>query len=264
MKAVVVASNAAVVEKDWSNQYAGLDAAVKKEFDGIADFPIRVPRVFTISGMTWSAVVTAVSDAAQAAGTGGVVIIASGHGGSVPGDPKAGIINWDASDGDVDRAFETGKLGKGLFWDEVIMGYVDPIPFGNPPTRKAEDEQAVKNKTPNAKFAQARLDAFDALTKIGAALKAAGVNRLTFTVCTAGRATQYMDKLAKHCGCQVACFKAKTMVLDDATFKFSPGKARLIMESDKAKDGIGSNTKRARVFSPDLDDTAIAYVAKSP
>jgi hypothetical protein len=264
MKAIVVHSNAGIVEKDWAKQFAGLDPAVKAEFANVVDWSVRVRQVFTIGTITWTGIVTAVSNAAAAAGSGGVVIIASGHGGSVPRDDTAGIINWDASDGDVDRGWDEKKVAKGLFWDEVIMGYTDPIPFGNPPTRKGEDEEAVKNNKPNARIAQKRLDAFDALMKIGQALNSNGVRRLTFTVCTAGRAIKFMDKMAKHLKTDVACFKAKTMVLDDSTFKLNPGKSRLIMESDRAADGTGSNTREARVFSPNLDDTAIAYVARKP
>lgn len=264
MKAVVVHSNAAIIEKDWAKQFAGLDPAVKAEFANVVDWSVRVAQVFTIGAITWPGIVTAVSNAAVAAGAGGVVIIASGHGGSVPGDDTAGIINWDASDGDVNRGWDSKRLGKGLFWDEEIMAYIDPIPMGNPPTRKAEDEDAVKNRKPNAAIAQKRLEAFDALTKIGQALSSNGVRRLTFTVCTAGRATKFMEKMAKHLRADVACFKTKTMVLDDATFHINPGKARLIMESDKAADGFGSNTRLARVFSPDLDNPSIAFVAKKP
>ncbi|MBB6093744.1 hypothetical protein HNQ60_002625 [Povalibacter uvarum] len=264
MKAVIVHSNAAAIEKDWANQFAGLDAAVKADFASVVDWQERVNRVFTIGAITWSGIVEAVSKAAAAAGSGGVVVIASGHGGSVPGDDSAGIVNWDASDGDVARDWSAAKVAKGLFWDEVIMGYTDPIPNGNPPTRKAEDEQAVRQKKSNAAMAQKRLDAFDALMKIKQALTSNSVKRLTFTVCTAGRATKFMDRMAKHLQTDVACFKSKTLVFDDATFKFKPGKARLVMESDKAKDGVGTNTREARVFSPNLDNPALAYVAKKP
>jgi hypothetical protein len=107
-----------------------------------------------------------------------------------------------------------------------------------------------------------RHDAFDALQKIGKALQDNKVARLTFTVCTAGAATAFMDKLAKHCHAQVACFKLTTMVLDDHMFGLTPGKARMILERDRAKDGRGTNILSARVFSPDLDDISIAHVAK--
>jgi len=262
MKTAVVHSNAKPVEKDWSKQFAGLDPDVKSQFASTVDWSVRTAQVFTIPGTSWNDVVATVSNAASAAGAGGVVIIASGHGGVVPNDLRAGIINWDASDGDVTRVWEDGKFGKGIFWDEVIAQYTDEIsPFSRPKTRKEEDELKVNNKSPGAKMAKLRLDAFDALQKIGKALQDQKVRRLTFTVCTAGAATQFMDKLAKHLHTQVACFKITTAVLDDHTFGHTPGKARLILERDRSADNKGTNTMGARVFSPSLDDTSIAYVA---
>jgi hypothetical protein len=261
MKAVVVHCNAAVIEKDWAQQFAGLDAAVKKEFIDIVPWDQRVSKVFTVEKISWAGIVLAVSNAAAAAGAGGVVVIASGHGGFAEGDETAGIVNWDASDGNVNRAWNKEQLGQGLFWDEYIMGYVDPIHLGNPPTHKAEDEAALK-KNKDAVIPKKRLEAFDALMQISKALSSNKVQRLAFTVCSAGRAPKFLDRMATHLKTDVACFKFKTKVLDDSTFGIVPGKARLIMESDQAADGKGSNTRRARVFSPNLDNSAIAYVAK--
>jgi hypothetical protein len=260
VKTVVVNSDAKPVEKDWANQFAGLDASVKAQFSSVVDFSIRTPRVFRIPNpITWGGIVATLSDAAKAAGA-GVVIIASGHGG-VGNSPEEGIINWDASDGDVNRGWEDGKVGKGLFWDEVIAQYTVPIPFGSPPTRKEEDENTIKKNPKHSRMARMRHDAFDALQQVGKAMLDNGVKRLTFTVCTAGAATAFMDRLAKHCHTQVACFKIKTMVLDDHTFGLDPGKARMILERDKSADGRGTNVPSARVFSPNLDDGTIAYVA---
>jgi len=74
---------------------------------------------------------------------------------------------------------------------------------------------------------QKRHDAFEALFKIGQALQTNGVARLTFTVCTAGRAVGFMKRLAKICGTEVACFNQKTVVLDDVTFGRAPSKGSL-------------------------------------
>jgi hypothetical protein len=52
------------------------------------------------------------------------------------------------------------------------------------------------------------------------------------------------------------CFKLLTKVLDDGTFGYTPGKARLILDRDSARDGQGTNVPRARVVSPDLDDSS--------
>jgi hypothetical protein len=267
MKAVVVHGSAAAVEVDWSNQFAGLDADVKNQFSAL-DWSIRVPQVFTISGFAWSDVVTAVSQAAQAAGAGGVVIVASGHGGAIlQGDPNGdgGVINWDPTDHDVDRDWTPEKIRRGLFWDDPVAEYLDPIPFGNPPNQKGIDEQNINNKVKNFQIIQKRHDAFDALLQIGQALKANGVARLTFTVCTAGRATAFMNRIAKLCGVQVACFKEPTRVFDDGTLGLKPGKARLILDKDKANIVVGrgnTNILSARVFSPNLDDGSIAFVGK--
>lgn len=264
MKAAVVHGSAAQVELDWAKQFAGLDAFVKNQFQAV-DWTIRVNRVFTIPAFTWDSIVTTVTNAAQAAGAGGVVIIVSGHGGAVfENDPNGdgGLINWDPTDTvDVDRDWTRQKIHKGLFWDDIVVRYVEPIPFGNPPTRKAEDERDIANKVKDFDLLQKRHDAFDALDKIGQALKTSGVARLTFTGCTTGHAKGFMRRLAKLCQTQVAAFNQETRVLDDATFAFSPGKSRMILEKDKARDGLGTNRLAARVFSPDLDDTSIAFVA---
>src|SRR4051812_47766452 len=98
MKAVVVHKDAKPVEKDWANQFAGLDVDVRKQFSTAVDWSVRVQKVFTIPTPTWNGIVTAVSEAAKAAGQGGVVVIASGHGG-VGNTSEEGIINWDATDG---------------------------------------------------------------------------------------------------------------------------------------------------------------------
>jgi hypothetical protein len=266
MKAVVVHKDAAPVEKDWARQYAGLDLAVKNQFlMGPADWNVRVQKVFTIPTLTWAAIVQTVSDAATAAGSDGVVILASGHGGTK--DADAGIINWDATEppgGTHVRDWTPDKVGKGLFWDEPISKYIEPIPHGLPPTLKEEDEEKIKKKVKGFEVLQKRHDAFDALQKIAAALQTNHVKRLTFTVCNAGASTNFMDRLAKLCHTQVACFKVLTRALDDGTFGFTPGKARLILESDKARDGVGTNVASARVVSPDLDNSSIAYVAKPP
>jgi hypothetical protein len=262
MKAVVVHVAAAAVELDWAKQFAGLDADVKNQFSAF-NWSVRVPRVFTIPAFTWDAIVATVTAAAQAAGVGGVVLIASGHGGAVlQGDPNGdgGVVNWDPTDGNVDLDWTPQKIRKALFWDDMVARYLDKIPLGQPDTQKGIDEQNIANKVTNFQLIQKRHDAFDALDKIGKALVANGVARLTFTVCTAGRATAFMNRLAKICQVEVACFKEKTVVLDDGTFNFNPGKARLILERDQLTNGSGTNTMAARVFSPDLDDSSIAKV----
>jgi hypothetical protein len=93
----------------------------------------------------------------------------------------------------------------------------------NPPTRKAEDEAAIKKadeaaktgKRPDVSLAEGRLLPFKALDEMGKALKAAGVARLSFTNFTSGAATRFMDRLAKLMGVEVACFKETTVVYND-------------------------------------------------
>jgi hypothetical protein len=129
-------------------------------------------------------------------------------------------------------------------------------------TFKDEDEDIAKSKKNLWQIRQKCLEAFDALERIGNALHANKVARLTFTVCNAGGSTNFMDRLAKHCHAEVACFKLPTKVLDDGTFGIIPGKARLILHRDSGRDGQGTNIPQARVVSPNLDDPSIAYVAK--
>jgi hypothetical protein len=262
MKAVVVHEQAAAVEKMWANQWAGLDPVVKTQFPTLVDWPVRVQKVFVITSLTWGNIVATVSDAAQAAGQGGVVVLASGHGGSK--DPDAAIINWDPTEppgATHVRDWTPPLVGKGLFWDEPITKYTDSRPFAAPPTLQQEDEEKIKKKVQGWEVLQKRHDAFDALQKIGKALHDNQVNRLTFTVCSAGGSRNYMDRLAKHCQSQVACFKILTEVIDDGIFGFNPGKARMVLERDAKTPNSGSNIPLARVGSPSLDDSTIAYVA---
>jgi hypothetical protein len=255
MKTVVAHSASAAIEQDWAKQFAGLDAFVKSQFSTF-DWTQRHPKVFTFASATWTDIVKAVSDAAAAAGAGGVVVIATGHGGAVPNDVDGGLINWDSTDSDVAMDWDQ-NIRKGVFWDHEITIYTDKIPFGKPPTRKDKGWEKAKK----------RHDAFDALMQIGSALKSNGVARLTFTVCTAGKATAYMDRLATLMGVNVACFKEKTRVFDDGTLKLNPGKARLILDRDATRPASPTltdttNSMDARIFSPSLDDTSIAYVGK--
>ena len=262
MKAVVVHEQASAVEKMWANQWAGLDLVVKAQFPTIADWSVRVQKVFVITSLTWGNIVATVSDAAKAAGQGGVVILASGHGGSK--DPDAAIINWDPTEppgATHVRDWTPQLVGKGLFWDEPISKYTDNRPFAMPPTLQQEDEEKIKKKVKGWEALQKRHDAFDALQKIGKALHDNKVTRLTFTVCSAGASTNFMDRLAKHCQCEVACFKLLTEVLDDGKFSSTPGKARLVLERDAKTPNSGTNVPLARVSSPSLDNSAIAYVA---
>ncbi len=262
MKTVVVHGNAKTVEKDWANQFAGLDADVRREFDKAVDFNARTSKVFVIpAALTWDGIVNTITAAANAAGSGGVVILASGHGGA-GSQTRQGIIVWDAADGDVNRGWDAKIVGKGFFWDEDITEYTDVIPSGNPPTRQAEDVANLKAGKGNAKVLKLRQEAFDAYDRIATAFRAAKIARFTLTVCTAGSATVFIDRLAKKFGCEVACFNQKTVVLDDGTFGRRPGKARLVLDSDKSKDGQGTNVQSARVFSPDLDNTRLAHVGK--
>jgi hypothetical protein len=295
MKVVVVHSASARVELDWANQFAGAgpEAAQETAFPG-PHWAFRVRRVLTIPGFVaganrWVPIVDTVKAAATAAGQGGVVIIASGHGGAVPAgtgfDPDGGMINWDPTETDVGKVWtDPATVKKGLFWDDTIARYVETRQFASPPTRKAEDEAAIKKadevfaktkKRPDVSLQEGRLLAFNALDEMGKALKAAGVNRLSFTNCTAGAATRFMDRLAKIMGVQVACFKETTFVFNDG-FDVDPkdpskkrpnslkGKSRMILERDKAPVGVngGTNIPSARVFSPDLDNASIAFVGK--
>ena len=90
--------------------------------------------------------------------------------------------------------------------------------------------------------------------------------RLSFTVCTAGKAKVFMNRMAGHLGCEVACYNEPTAVFDDGTLGFRPGKARLILDSDSGpeKDPLtpSTNRSRARCIAPNLDSSLIAFVGK--
>ena len=172
---------------------------------------------------------------------------------------------------DVGLVWEPGKFGKGLFWDYILSIYTDVIPMGKPPTRKAEDEKAVNEDTSPGKkdsdIQRRRLEAFTALEQIGQALRTNKVKRLTLTCCTVGDAPKFIDRIAKLMGVEVAAFNQKTKVFDDTEYHTKiQGKSRLILDSDYGKvdapGANGTNKEWARVETPNLDSSSIAYVGK--
>jgi hypothetical protein len=263
-KVAVVHQAAAQVELDWAKQFAGLDADVKKQFATVVKFVERSTTVFFIPTVDWPATVTTVSAAIKEAGAGGTVIIVSGHGGAVPNNAKRGIIIWDPNAQNVGLTWTVNGFGNGMFWDGDHIGY-DTSSVG--PSLKAVDEKNIADDTSAGKkdteHKQKRLEAFNALSQIKAAIAATKIKRLTFTSCTVGAATGFIDGLAKFLGTEVAAFNQETSVIDDTQFKPSvQGKSRLILAADAAVDGKGTNIMLARVQSPNLDDPAIAHVGK--
>ena len=263
-KVAVVHTGAAQVEKDWANQFAGLDAVVKKQFDTVVKWGERSTKVHLIASVTWSDTVTAVSAAIKDAGVGGTVVIVSGHGGAVPGNANRGIIIWDPNAANVGLTWTSGGFGNGMFWDGDHIGY-DTSSVG--PSQKEVDEKNIADDTSPGKkdteHKQKRLEAFQALDQVRVAIAATKIRRLTFTSCTVGAATGFIDGLAKFLKTEVAAFNQTTSVIDDTQYKPSvQGKSRLILEADNTADGKGTNVMLARANSPNLDDPKIAHVGK--
>jgi hypothetical protein len=264
MKVAVVHTGAAQVEKNWANQFAGLDAQVKKQFDTVVNWGQRSTKVHFIPNVTWSDTVTTVSAAIKSAGAGGTVVIVSGHGGAVPGNINRGILIWDPNATTVALAWRPGDFGNGMFWDGDHIGY-DTSSTG--PSQKAVDEKNIADDTSPGKkdteHKQKRLEAFQALDQIRVAIAATKIRRLSFTSCTAGAATGFIDGLAKFLKTEVAAFNQETAVIDDTQYKPSvQGKSRLILKADDTADGKGTNVMLARANSPNLDDPSIAHVGK--
>jgi hypothetical protein len=264
MKVAVVHTGAAQVEKNWANQFAGLDAQVKKQFDTVVNWGQRSTKVHFIPNVTWSDTVTTVSAAIKSAGAGGTVVIVSGQGGAVPGNINRGILIWDPNATTVALAWRPGDFGNGMFWDGDHIGY-DTSSTG--PSQKAVDEKNIADDTSPGKkdteHKQKRLEAFQALDQIRVAIAATKIRRLSFTSCTAGAATGFIDGLAKFLKTEVAAFNQETAVIDDTQYKPSvQGKSRLILKADDTADGKGTNVMLARANSPNLDDPSIAHVGK--
>ncbi len=264
MKVAVVHTGAAQVERDWAKQFAGLDAQVKKQFDTVVNWAERSTKVHLIPSVTWSDTVTTVSAAIKSAGVGGTVVIVSGHGGAVPGNINRGILIWDPNAATVALAWRPGDFGNGMFWDGDHIGY-DTSSTG--PSQKAVDEKNIADDTSPGKkdteHKQKRLEAFRALDQIRVAIAGTKIRRLSFTSCTAGAATGFIDGLAKFLKTEVAAFNQETEVIDDTQYKPSvQGKSRLILKADDTADGQGTNVMLARANSPNLDDTSIAHVGK--
>lgn len=264
MKVAVVHTGADQVEKDWAKQFAGLDAQVKKQFDTVVNWVERSTKVHFIQNVTWSDTVTTVSAAIKNAGAGGTVVIVSGHGGAVPANINRGILIWDPNATSVALTWTPGGFGNGMFWDGDHIGY-DTSSTG--PSQKAVDEKNIaEDKSPGKKdteHKQKRLEAFQALDQIRVAIAATKIRRLSFTSCTAGAATGFIDGLAKFLKTEVAAFNQETRVIDDTQYKPSvQGKSRLILEADDTADGKGTNVMLARANSPNLDDPSIAHVGK--
>jgi hypothetical protein len=175
---------------------------------------------------------------------------------------SGGVLNWDPIDEDVHLDWNRAKIRKGLFWDDMVARYLDPIHLENPPNQKGIDEKNIREERGDFEITQKRHEAFEALLdQIGHALRVNGVKRLTFTSCTAGRAPTFLKALAKICGTEIACFNPEGEVFNDVNA--GAGKSRLILDADTSRDGLPGSTNilSARVFSPDLDNSAIAFVA---
>jgi hypothetical protein len=263
-KVAVVHTNAPQLETDWAKQYAGLDAEVKKQFETVVNWGERSTKVHFIANVNWSDTVTTVSSAIKNAGVGGTVVIVSGHGGAVPGNTNRGIVVWDPNAPTVALTWTANGFGNGMFWDGDHIGY-NTSSVG--PSQKEVDEKNIADDTSAGKkdteHKQKRLEAFLALDQIRVAIAATKIKRLTFTSCTAGAATGFIDGLAKFLKTEVAAFNQETSVMDDTQYKPSVlGKSRLILDAHKAADGQGTNVMLARANSPNLDDPSIAHVGK--
>lgn len=255
-------------ERDWAKQWAGLDPPLMAQFPTVVDWQARAREVIWITRPTWDNIVDKIFRAAVSAQRDGVVVIATGHGHGNKDHPEEGLINFDPAEHQGNLSWQPGneqlgKTGTGVFFDQVITTYLDPITDPHNPviitTLKQLDEKAIKDKTAGWRVRKMRHDAFDAVQQMGSALHANLVRRLTFTSCSAGKSTVFMDGLAKLCQTEVATFKVKTAVFNDANFVNGPGKARMTLESDASSPG-GTNIPLARVTSPNLDDPSIAYV----
>ncbi|MBP0579176.1 hypothetical protein J8I29_07655 [Labrys sp. LIt4] len=263
-KVAVVHAGAAQVELDWAKQFAGLDAEVKKQFATVVQWVERSTTVHSIANVTWTDTVAAVSAAIKDAGTGGTVVVVSGHGGAVPGNVDRGIIIWDPNAATVGLTWTSGNFGNGMFWDGDHIGYNTS---SSGPSQKEVDEKNIADDTSPGKqdtlHKQKRLEAFLALDQIRVAIAATKIRRLTFTSCTVGAATGFIDGLAKFLKTEVAAFNQETSVIDDTQYKPSvQGKSRLILFADNSADGKGTNVMLARANSPNLDDPKIAHVGR--
>ena len=187
---------------------------------------------------------------------------------AVTAEPFRAISTAESSSGiptrQVTLAWKPGEFANGIFWDGDHIGY-DTSSIG--PSLKAVDEKNIADdKSPGKKDTEhkpKRLEAFQALDQIRVAIAATKIRRLSFTSCTAGAATGFIDGLAKFLKTEVAAFNQTTEVIDDTQFKPSvQGKSRLILEADDTADGKGTNVMLARANSPNLDDPSIAHVGK--
>jgi hypothetical protein len=251
MKKIAVHCIVDPAEVAWAKQFAGEDAAVRKQFPAA---PFGVRGRAAIPAVSWESIVSTIEKAAVTAGCGGWIGLVSGHGGSGCSHEDVLVPMCPVSSRRVATVYLDPH--KRISFNQVTVFYKESP--GPPSKSQQENDQDVLSCkiAGNKKVAQARLNTRKFYERIGVALASNRLRRLAFLVCNIGASTAFMDQIATDWGVDVAAFKFRTACGFD-----TGNKARLWLNRD-SKDGQGTNTMAARVFSPSLDDPNIAYVAR--
>ena len=251
MKKIAVHCIVDPAEVAWAKQFAGEDAAVKKQFPSA---PFNERGRAAIRAVTWESIVSTIEKAAVMAGCGGWIGLVSGHGGSDCSHQDVLVANCPVTSRRVATVYLDPN--KRISFNQVTVFYKESP---GPPSKSQEenDRDVLAGKIAgNKAAAQARLNIRRFYDRIGVALSSNHLRRLAFLVCNIGASTAFVDQIATDWGVDIAAFKFRTACGFD-----TGNKARLWLARD-SKDGQGTNTMQARVYSPSLDDPNIAYVAR--
>jgi hypothetical protein len=263
-------------DEAWAIQFTGDDPSLVSEYapaknppgTTLPDFPIRKRVAITTAAPTWAALMRGVDASAALAGRDGLVFLLGGHGGSACVDDNDHI----------DPRCRFKDVGTVFFDPDSRLGFnQDIVTYRN---TKAElmnsslhdvDMKAILSRTPGLvrplgkkhhTTAAQRWEAWNNYDRIGKILRYRQIHRIVFLSCSLGGSPDFMDGIAEDWGVQVAAFKSHVTVIPPETFP--DRKARFVFKHDIKTPGQGTNIPSARVFTPSLDDSALAYVAQPP
>jgi hypothetical protein len=260
-------------DETWARQFAGDDAQLVQEYQPskappgteLPDFPIRQRIAINAGTPTWAALIQGIQGAATAAGRDGVVVLLGGHGGSDcrthDDQPKLQCLPNVAT-----VFFDPDKR---LGFNQHIVTYTQPRRDHMNTSLHDEDEQAIQGKGPirmlevgkdRPTTPRQRMEMWRNYERIGGILRSNRILRFVFLSCALGSSRQFLDQVADAWGVQVAAFNSQVTVMPPDNY--TDRKARFVFRSDAKRPGYGTNIPRARVFTPSLDNPAIAYVGK--
>jgi len=276
MNKVLLYWNKTREDDTWARQFAGDDSSLVSFYapqnfppgTNLPDFPIRKRIAIAAHVPTWDAFMHGIEDAAALAGSGGLIFLLGGHGGSACVDQND-HIDPRCRDREVGTVFFDPDFRLGFNQDVVTYRDIKRD-LMNQSLHDVDMKAILDRKTGSVRplgkkhhtNAGQRWEAWNHYDRIGKILRYRNIFRIVFLSCSLGGSPDFMDDIARDWGAQVAAFKFHVTVIPAENL--DDRKARFVFKSDMNTPGQGTNVATARVFTPSLDDNSIAYVAKPP